>query len=211
MVVKCTLGIVCMDFFRLKQKFPDTLGVWIVSGRGSGICSAFYEDGDTDLIPMQAGVGCTQFPGLHVETADPGSLLESRSEVRLLLCTYIWRSLCNTFWEFFDSRRKKIHRLIYRLSIWIQLFRRSDASPWYLNTLQLYKSFPCTSFCFWDYLSMLSETSRISWHGFFQLIIYYSAKLPSGTPPCLIAFYIHTWSKKKIPCPSQLLAVHNFI
>lgn len=87
--MECTLGIVYIDFFRLKEKFPDTLGVWTVSGRGSGICSAFCKDGDKDLIPMQAGVGCTQFPEMHVETAGPGSLLESRSEVRFLLCTYI--------------------------------------------------------------------------------------------------------------------------
>lgn len=131
----------------------------------------------------------------------PGSLLESRSEVRFLLCTYVWRSLCTTFWEIFDSRRKAI----YGLSVWIHLFRRSGAFPWHLNALQLYKSFPCISFCFWDHLSMYSEASRISWHGFYQLILYYSAKLSSGTPPCLISLCIHTWSKKEIHCPSQLL------
>lgn len=52
-VVECILGILYMDFLRLKQKFPGTLGVWIVGGRGSGIC----KDGDTGLIPVQAGVG----------------------------------------------------------------------------------------------------------------------------------------------------------
>lgn len=28
-------------FLRLKQKFPGTLGVWIVDGGGSDICSAY--------------------------------------------------------------------------------------------------------------------------------------------------------------------------
>lgn len=57
-VVECTLGIVYMDFLRLKLKFPGTLGVCIVCDGGSGICSSFCKDGDTGLIPMQAGVGC---------------------------------------------------------------------------------------------------------------------------------------------------------
>lgn len=104
-----------------------------------------------------------------------------------------------------------LEKKIYRLSIRIQLFRRSSAFPWHLHMLQLYKSFPWISFCFWDHLSMSSEASRISWHSFFQLIIYYSAKLSSGTPSCLIAFRILTWSEKKILCPSQLLAVDHFI
>lgn len=57
-VVECTPGILYMDFLSLKQKFPGTLGVWIVGTRSSGICSAFWKDGNTDLIPMLAGVGC---------------------------------------------------------------------------------------------------------------------------------------------------------
>lgn len=78
-MVKGTLGMVYMDFLRLEQKFPGTPGMWIMGGGGSDICSAFCKDGDTGLIPMQARVGCMQFPDLHVETADPGSLLESKN------------------------------------------------------------------------------------------------------------------------------------
>lgn len=99
------------------------------------------------------------------------------------------------FWIFWLEKK------IYRLSIWIQLFRRSSVFPWHLHMLQLYKSFPWISFCFWDHLSMSSEASRISWHGFFQLIIYYSAKLSSGTPILLDRFlysYLE-WEENSLP------------
>lgn len=73
-------------------------GFWAV--QAGAFVLFFARLGEQTSFLRRPGAGRIQPPDLYVEAAAPGCLLENKSEVRFLLCLYVWSSLGTVFWEF---------------------------------------------------------------------------------------------------------------